>query len=177
MDTELVVESSRCLEFFQAFDPEINQDNLISIAAKAETQGGSSLQQHLSKILRDHQRTKVVSQFQDPRDVAWLESLRDPHAGLWLDFAPKTAMHHIANDEFRVALTLRLRLPQKCILPGTMCDCRKGKSASGSLRNSSHHGLYLGRQLHPQPRSHEGADGQDPVLLWTQYQGRGEERV
>ena len=37
--------------------------------------------------------------------------------------------HHIANDEFRVALTLRLRLPQKCILPGTMCDCRKGKSA------------------------------------------------
>ena len=65
MDTELVVESSRCLEFFQAFDPEINQDNLVTKAAKAETPGGSSLQQHLSKILRDHQRTKVVSQFQD----------------------------------------------------------------------------------------------------------------
>ena len=38
-------------------------------------------------------------------------------------------MHKIANDEFRVALTLRLFLHQKCIIPGTMCDCRKGKSA------------------------------------------------
>ena len=38
-------------------------------------------------------------------------------------------MHKIANDEFRVTLTLRLYPHQKCIIPGTMCDCRKGKNA------------------------------------------------
>ena len=33
-----------------------------------------------------------------------------------LDCAPKSEMHKIANDEFRVALTLRLFLHQKCII-------------------------------------------------------------
>ena len=70
-----------------------------------------------------------MSQFQEPREIAWCESLQDNTAGLWLDCAPKSEMHKIANDEFRVALTLRLFLHQKCIIPGTMCDCRKGKSA------------------------------------------------
>ena len=70
-----------------------------------------------------------MSQFQEPREIAWCESLQGNTAGLWLDCASKSDMPKIANDEFRVALTLRLFLHQKCIIPGTMCDCRKGKSA------------------------------------------------
>ena len=50
-------------------------------------------------------------------------------AGLWLDCASKSEMHKIDNDEFCVALTLQLYLHQNCIIPGTMCDSRKGKSA------------------------------------------------
>ena len=74
-------------------------------------------------------KKKIMSQFQEPREIAWCESLQDNTAGLWLDCAPKSEMHKIANDEFRVALTLRLFLHQNCIIPGTMRDCRKGKSA------------------------------------------------
>jgi hypothetical protein len=121
-----VSEATRCLQFFQAQDRNITQESLMAVAVKP---GNSTLQQYLSQILRESQREKVVSQFQDPREVAWLESLRDPVAGLWLDFAPKTDMHRMANDHFRVAITLRLYLPQKCILPGTTCNCIKGKRA------------------------------------------------
>ena len=88
-----------------------------------------TLQHHLAQILRGSQRVRVMYQFQEPREIAWLKSLQNNTAGLWLDFAPKSEMHKIANDEFRAALTLRLFLHQKCIIPGTMCDCKKGKSA------------------------------------------------
>ena len=78
---------------------------------KQAAKGGPTIHQYLSQTLRRSQRSRVVDQFISPRKVAWIESLRDPHAGLRLDFAPKTAMHRMSNDEFRVALTLRLHLP------------------------------------------------------------------
>ena len=97
-----------------------------------------------------------MSQFQEPREIVWCESLQDNMAGLWLDCAPKSDMHTIANDEFRVALTLRLFIHQKCIIPGTMCDCRKGKSLSLSTIPLDCNGIHLTTgcikwQLDPQP--------------------------
>jgi hypothetical protein len=129
VDTVLVQEATRCFEYFQQVDPTLTQDSLRKIASKSKSGiGDSTLQHYLSQLLRASHRAKVVSEFYDPREVAWLESLQDPHAGLWLDTVPKTEMHRLPNDQFRVALTLRLYLPQKCILPATMCDCRKGKN-------------------------------------------------
>ena len=107
----MVKEASRCLQFFHSLDPTITQDSLTKRVTKTAE----------GRITRQHHQKK------SPRSD--LESLQDSTAGLWLDCAPKSDMHKIANDEFHVALTLRLFLHQKCIIPGTMCECKKDKSA------------------------------------------------
>ena len=133
VDPTTVVENGAiaCIETFQTIDPSITWDSLQEIAQESKDKPGApTVQQYLSKLYRPSQRAYVADLFTTPREVAWLESIRDPQAGLWLDFAPKTNMHRMSNEQFRVALTLRLHMPQKAILPGTMCDCRKpGKTA------------------------------------------------
>ena len=104
IDTGMVHEALRCLDFFHSHDPTITQDSLKKMAIKT-TEGHITLQHHLAQILRGPQRDRVMSQFQEPREIAWCESLQDNSAGLWLDCAPKLEMHKIANDEFRAALT------------------------------------------------------------------------
>ena len=115
------------------------------------TEGHITLQHHLAQILRGPQRDRVMSQFQEPREIAWLESIQDSTAGLWLDCAPKSEMHKIANDEFRVALTLRLFLHQKCIIwYDVRLQERQERDPSRLQRDPSDHWLYQGRQLDPQ---------------------------
>ena len=151
LNTGMVHKVSRCLDFFHSLDPTTTQDSLTKMVTKtAESQ--ITLQHHLAQVLRGPQRDRVMSQFQEPREIAWCESLQDNMAGLWLDCAPKSDMHEIAYDEFRVALTLRLFHHQKCIIPGTTCDCRKGQRNPSRLqRNPSDYRLYQGRQLDSQP--------------------------
>ena len=136
------------------------------------TEGHITLQHHIAQILCGPQRDRVMSQFQEPREIAWPESLQDNTAGLWLDCAPKSEMHKIANDEFRVALTLRLFLHQKYHSWYDVRLCRKGKSAIPLDCN----GIHLttgcikgGNSIH----NHD----QDSVLLWSEHQGLGAERI
>ena len=112
INTGMVHEASRSLDYFHSLDPTITRNNLTKMTIKT-TEGHITLQHHLAQILRGPQRDRVMSQFQEPREIAWLDSLQDSTAGLWLDYAPKSEMHKIANDEFSVALTLRLFLHQK----------------------------------------------------------------
>ena len=100
INTGMVHEASRCLQFFHSLDPTITQDSLTKMATKT-AESRITLQHQLAQILRGSQRDRVMSQFQEPREIAWLESLQDSTAGLWLDCAPKSDMHKIANDEFR----------------------------------------------------------------------------
>ena len=104
IDTGMVHEASRCLEFFHSLDPTITQDSLTNMVTKTAV-SRITLQHHPAQILRGPQRARVVSQFQEPREIAWCGRLQDNQPGLWLDCAPKSEMHKIANDEFRVALT------------------------------------------------------------------------
>ena len=129
INTHMVQEASRCLQFFHSLDPTITQDSLKKMAIKT-TEGHITLQHQLAQILRGSQRDRVMSQFQEPREIAWLESLQDSTAGLWLDCAPKSEMHKIANDEFRVALTLRLSLHQKCIILVRCATAGKARTRS-----------------------------------------------
>ena len=60
-------------------------------------------------------------------EISWIKSKKDPDSGLWLDIAPKTSMHTITNSDFEIMLSMRLRIPLKCIAPGTRCSCSKRK--------------------------------------------------
>ena len=136
LHTGMVHEASRCLDFFHSLDPTITNDSLSKRAIKT-TEGHITLQHHLAQILRGPQRDRVMSQFQEPREIDWLESLQDSTAGLWLDCAPKSEMHKIANDEFRVALTLRLFLHQKCIILVRCATAGKARVRSLSTATES----------------------------------------
>ena len=155
-------------------DPAITNDSLAKMITKT-AEGHITLQHHLARILRGPQRARVMSQFQEPREVAWCKSLQDNTAGLWLDCAPKSEMHKIANDEFRVALTLRLFLHQKWI--DVRLQERQERDPSRLQRNPSDYRLYQGRQLDPQPWPSQRPDRQDSIILWSEHQGRGEERI
>ena len=74
-----------------------------------------------------------MSLFQEPREMARLKCLQDNFAGLWLDCAPKSEMHKIAKDETRVALTVRLYLHQKCVIPGATAGKARARSLSTAM--------------------------------------------
>ena len=136
----MVHEASRCLQFFHSLDPTITQESLTKMVIKT-AESRITLQHHLAQILRGPQRDLVMSQFQEPREIAWCESLQDNTAGLWL-------VHKIANDEFRVALTLRPSLHQKCIIRyDVRLQERQVRHPSRLQRNPSDYRLCQGRQL------------------------------
>jgi hypothetical protein len=85
----------------------------------------------ISNLFREQNRSSVIDTITDVREVAWLVSLENTDAGLWLDIAPKTAMHKMNNQQFEIALTLRLFLPQKCLIGETMCNCKKKLDKEG----------------------------------------------
>jgi hypothetical protein len=87
-----------------------------------------TLQHHVTQLLINHLKPQIYSKFTSPQEVAWINSIRNPHSGLWLDMAPKSTHHTMNNSQFETAMTLRLFLPQKSIIPGTHCDCSKSRS-------------------------------------------------
>jgi hypothetical protein len=89
-----------------------------------------SLQKEINSIFSSSNLIKARNQYDDPREIAWLESLKDTECGLWLEMAPKTSYHSVPNRQFQMALTLRLFLPQKLILSGTRCNCAEMKNHS-----------------------------------------------
>jgi hypothetical protein len=91
----------------------------------ADCDNENTLQHFISSKYRPHNQRKVAELFNSPTEVAWMLSLQDPDAGLWLEISPKTSMHRMTNAQFQTALTLRLFLSQQSILPGTRCLCRK----------------------------------------------------
>ena len=73
-------------------------------------------------------------------------------------------MHRMSYDEFRVALTLRLHLPQKCILSGTVCDCK----TTGTPIPLDVHGIHLTTGCHKRgnaTRNHDRVKEQTVKLL------------
>ena len=81
IETDMVHEASRGLDSFHSLDPTITQDSLTKMAIKT-TEVKTTLQHHLAQILRGPQRAQVLSQFQEPREIAWCESLQDNTASL-----------------------------------------------------------------------------------------------
>jgi hypothetical protein len=127
-DLPMIDDMKVSLQQFTDLDADITFTSLLD-ESKKPVVNGETLQHQLSTVFRASNRERVVGLFQEPREIAWMESLRSPEAGLWLEFAPKTSMHRMTDQQFQVALTLRLFLPQKCIRPNTLCTCRKGPSA------------------------------------------------
>jgi len=87
-----------------------------------------TLQHHVTQLLMDRIKPQIYSQFTSPQETAWINSIRNPHSGLWLEMAPKSTHHTMNNSQFETAMTLRLFLPQKSIIPGTYCDCSKSRA-------------------------------------------------
>jgi hypothetical protein len=115
--------------FLNQLSPEDTIDSSSLLSHLAENDKDSTLQHFISSKYRPHNQRSVESHFDTPVEVAWLLSLQDPDAGMWLEVSPKTSMHRMTNSQFRTALTLRLFLPQQSILAGTRCLCRKAPNA------------------------------------------------
>ena len=81
------------------------------------------LQKSISNHLKPFVVENVHRQYSTPPEIAWLTSLQSPETGMWLQSCPKTSFHTMNNNEFECALTLRLFLPQKTIIPFTKCSC------------------------------------------------------
>jgi hypothetical protein len=56
---------------------------------------------------------------------AWLLSISQHEASLWLEAIPKSQNNTFTDDEFRVALYYRYMLPQPLIPEGTRCTCAR----------------------------------------------------
>ena len=82
-----------------------------------------TLQHYISDFSADEISKQLETLFDTPEETAWLTSLKDPDAGAWLEIAPKTKIHSFTNTQFEMALSLRLRLPQKCIVKNIRCSC------------------------------------------------------
>ena len=86
------------------------------------------LQKSLSDILKPPNTQNTHSMYSSPAEIAWLNSLKCPESGLWLKSCPKTTFHTLSNNHFECALTLRLFLAQKTIIPFTKCTCSSDHS-------------------------------------------------
>jgi hypothetical protein len=124
MNVPVILEVLRSIEFVKKYDPEFSFDSLLSFVKKGKEKIGSqTVQGEISKKFEPGNRKSTCALFLDPREIAWIESLHDPDAGAWLEIAPKTSLHRMLNRTFQMALTLRLFLPQKDLLPGMKCTC------------------------------------------------------
>ena len=75
LNTGMMHEASRCLQFFHSLDPTITQDSLAKIVTKT-AESRITLQHHLAQILRGPQRDRVMSQFQEPPGVKAYKTIR-----------------------------------------------------------------------------------------------------
>jgi len=82
-----------------------------------------SIQCALSGLLKNRNIQSTHQLFTKPAEIAWILSLQSQSAGEWLDVCPKTSFHTFSNEEFEIALSLRLLLPQKLVVPNTRCSC------------------------------------------------------
>ena len=99
--------------------PDLSID-LISNTSKLQR---LPLQKSISTHLKPLTAENVHRQYSTPPEIAWLTSLKSPETGMWLESCPKTSFHSINNNQFECALSLRLFLPQKTIIPLSMCSC------------------------------------------------------
>ena len=94
-----------------------------SLKVIANEKRSQTLQHYISQFCAEEFSNQLKSLFDTPEETAWLTSLQDPDAGIWLEMAPKTSAHMMTNIQFEMALCLRLRLPQRCIVKNIRCSC------------------------------------------------------
>jgi hypothetical protein len=114
------------VNILQRYKQQLTLQNIIEdYSSSTKTSDHSSGFQHsLSEYFSTHNQSLIPEQFKSPREIAWITSLQDPVAGLWLNCSPKTPTHTFSNQEFSTCLTLRLFLPQKKIPPRLKCNCQ-----------------------------------------------------
>ena len=133
LDTKSIIEMKLSVEYVRSIEGQ-HADNNFSIeylVGCLEDKKLSSLQHHVSSRLQAHNKSVVSELLANPNEKAWFTSLQSQEAGMWLDVSPKSSLHKMTNEQFAIALTLRMYLPQKCILPGMKCNCsgNRGKHA------------------------------------------------
>jgi hypothetical protein len=84
----------------------------------------------LQEVLAQKMLSKSYAQYRDSQDLpindkAWLLSISQYEASLWLEAIPKSQNNTFTDDEFRVALYYRYMLPQPLIPEGTRCTCAR----------------------------------------------------
>ena len=89
----------------------------------AKQDRSKNIQHSISALLKMHNSKNTHRLFTKPTEIAWIVSLQNQTAGEWLEVCPKTSYHTLTNEEFEIALTLRLLLPQKLVVPNTRCTC------------------------------------------------------
>jgi len=86
---------------------------------------GTTLQHWISSHFYPIYKNQLEQSLTTPAEIAWYTSACDKNSGLWLDISPKSEMHQLSNTQFQMALRLRLFMPQKRILPNTLCNCKR----------------------------------------------------
>ena len=146
----MVHEASGCLQFFHSLDPTITQDSLTKMVTKT-AESRITLQHHLAQILRGPQRDRVMSQFQEPREIAWCLTRQYgwPLVGL------RSQVRDAQDRQRRVSCRFNPAALPSSKVYHPWCDCRKGKSDPSRLqRDTSDHWLYQGRQLDAKTEAH-----------------------
>jgi len=93
------------INLIRKYQPDFDIQALMLLCVSSKRT--QTLQSAIYDMFREKYRLSVIKLFDSPREIAWLESLHDPDAGLWLDIAPKTTLHTLSNQSFQMALTLR----------------------------------------------------------------------
>jgi hypothetical protein len=126
LNIPMMNELRKSLDYVNRFKDAEEELTFESIKAM-KTKKSETLQHCISDFSSGSLSKHIESLFSTPEEVAWITSLKDPDAGCWLEIAPKTLAHTMQNTEFEMALALRLRLPQKCIVKNITCTCSTRK--------------------------------------------------
>jgi hypothetical protein len=125
-DTRQYEEVQHCLRVISAWDPEqplLTCEDLLNIVASKKS--GQTVQGILTDSFHKHSVGQFIEALKrNAKHLAWFISLKDSSAGQWLLNAPKSDSFRFSDEEFRIALCRRFRLPQHDIITGSRCSCK-----------------------------------------------------
>jgi hypothetical protein len=120
-ESESLNDLNDSVQFLATYDENITVHNLLT---KLQDGSSSKLQEVLSELWKDQDRTRALAQFEGDSKVHF-NRLQDKDAGKFLMVAPKSNLHSMTNNQIKSALQFRLFKSQDCILAAATCNCTR----------------------------------------------------
>ena len=120
------VDINRSLNFVKTKGGYTDDGTLESVVYATEGNAEKLQEQLTSAIQKRVYDQKLASQTLDIHEKAWIVSISQTDASMWIDAIPKTSDTTFTNEEFRCALRYRYMINQPMITPGIQCTCLRG---------------------------------------------------